>query len=174
MNRLWPGVLHSLLIVLAALLAAALPQASYAEVLTGRVVGVADGDTLTVLDDNKVQHKIRLKGIDAPERGQAFGNRSKQSLSELVFGKDVVIEYEKRDRWGRIIGKVWGPGSVDVCLEQIRRGMAWWYDQYAKEQTEEDRLTYFNAQQEASKAEVGLWRDPVQVAPWEFRASRRR
>ena len=78
-----------------------------ADTITGRVVGVADGDTVTVLDADKVQHKIRLAGIDAPEKAQAFGNRSKQNLSDLVFGKDVRVDWDKRDRYGRIVGKVW-------------------------------------------------------------------
>ena len=84
----------------------ALACAAHAETVTGRVVGVADGDTITVLDADKVQHKIRLAGIDAPEKKQAFGNRSKESLSDLVFDKTVNVEIEKRDRYGRQIGKV--------------------------------------------------------------------
>ena len=71
------------------------------------MVGVADGDTVTVLDADKVQHKIRLAGIDAPEKSQPFGNRSKQNLSDLVFGKYVRVDWDKRDRYGRIVGKVW-------------------------------------------------------------------
>ena len=93
-----------LLLVLALLLASAL--GAYADTITGRVVGVADGDTVTVLDAEKVQHKIRLAGIDAPEKSQPFGNRSKQNLSDLVFQKDVRVDWDKRDRYGRIVGKV--------------------------------------------------------------------
>ncbi len=81
----------------------ALACTANAETITGRVVGVADGDTITVLDADKVQHKIRLSGIDAPEKKQPFGNRSKDSLSELAFDKTVNVETSKRDRYGRQI-----------------------------------------------------------------------
>ena len=78
-----------------------------AETLTGRVVGIADGDTIAVFDANRQQHKIRLQGIDAPEKAQPFGQRSKESLSRMVFGKDVRVEYGKRDKYKRIVGMVW-------------------------------------------------------------------
>jgi endonuclease YncB( thermonuclease family) len=96
-----------------------------ADTLAGRVVGVTDGDTITVLDEARTQHKIRLAGIDAPERGQPFGQRSKQHLSDLISRKDVVVEWKKRDRYGLDLGKVLAPGTW-IC-EQIRAGMAWWY-----------------------------------------------
>ena len=97
---------------------------AHAEVLVGRVVGVSDGDTITVLDDKKQRHVIRLMGIDAPEKAQAFGQKAKQSLSDLVFDKDVSVTWFKRDRYGRTVGQV-RIGDTDVCLEQIKRGMAW-------------------------------------------------
>lgn len=88
----------------------------HAETLTGRVIGIADGDTITVLDANRQQHKIRLQGIDAPEKAQPFGERSKQSLSQMVFGKDVRVEWDKRDRYDRIVGKVWvQPADCPRC-----------------------------------------------------------
>ena len=79
---------------------------SLSNALAGKVVAIADGDTLTVLDSVNAQHRIRLQGIDAPESGQAFGTRSKQHLSDLVFGKQVTVEYDKKDRYGRTLGKV--------------------------------------------------------------------
>ena len=79
---------------------------AWSDTLSGRVVGVADGDTVTVLDANHQQHKIRLSGIDAPEKSQAFGQRSKESMSALVFGKQVDVVWDKRDRYKRIVGKV--------------------------------------------------------------------
>ena len=97
---------------------------AHAEVLVGRVVGVSDGDTITVLDDKKQRHVIRLMGIDAPEKAQAFGQKAKESLSDLIFGKDVSVTWFKRDRYGRTVGQV-RIGDTDVCLEQIKRGMAW-------------------------------------------------
>jgi endonuclease YncB( thermonuclease family) len=140
-----------------------------AETFTGRVVAVADGDTLTVLDASKNQHKIRLAGIDAPEKKQAFGNRSKESLSNLAFGKPVTIETEKLDRYGREVGKVLVNGK-DVNLVQVERGMAWHYKAYEREQSANDRMIYAAAELSAREAKRGLWRDTEPVAPWEFRS----
>ena len=113
-------------------------------------MGVADGDTITVLDANKVQLKIRLAGIDAPEKAQAFGNRSKESLSELVFDKTVAVETTKRDKYGRQIGKVLVDGR-DVNLVQVERGMAWFYRQYQREQSPNDQRLY-EAAEDATRA----------------------
>jgi endonuclease YncB( thermonuclease family) len=101
------------------------------EILRGRVVKIADGDTLTVLDRSNRQHKIRLVGIDAPERKQPFHTKSRQNLADLVFGKEVAVEWHKRDRYKRILGKVVLDGQ-DVNLAQIRAGLAWHYKQYGK------------------------------------------
>ena len=94
-----------------------------ADPLTGKVVKITDGDTLYVLDANYKQHKIRLAGIDAPERKQAYGLASRKHLLSIVAGKQVTVEYQKRDRYGRIVGKVWVNG-VDACLEQVKAGFA--------------------------------------------------
>ena len=146
----------------------ALACTANAETITGLVVGIADGDTITVLDTDKVQHKIRLAGIDAPEKKQAFGNRSKESLSALAFDKTVNVETSKRDRYGRQIGKVLVNGQ-DVNLVQVERGMAWFYRQYQREQSPNDRRLY-EAAEDAAKAEKrGLWRDADPVPPWDFR-----
>jgi len=139
-----------------------------AETITGHVVGVADGDTITVLDADKVQHKIRLAGIDAPEKQQAFGSRSKESLSDLVFDKTVNVETDKRDRYRREIGKVLVNGR-DVNLVQVERGMAWFYRQYQREQSPNDRKLYEAAEDAAKADRRGLWRDTDPVPPWEFR-----
>lgn len=142
-----------------------------AATLQGKVVSVADGDTLTVLDDKKTQHKIRLHGIDAPEKAQAFGQKSKQSLNQLVHSKMVTVEFEKKDKYGRTVGKVLLNGT-DVCLEQIKLGMAWHYKQYQSEQSKEDRDTYAQAEQTARAQVVGLWKDKSPTPPWEFRRQR--
>jgi endonuclease YncB( thermonuclease family) len=142
-----------------------------AATLQGKVVSVADGDTLTVLDDKKTQHKIRLQGIDAPEKAQAFGQKSKQSLNQLVHSKMVTVEFEKKDKYGRTVGKVLLNGT-DVCLEQIKLGMAWHYKQYQSEQSKEDRDTYAQAEQTARTQVVGLWKDKSPTPPWEFRRQR--
>ncbi|OQW85842.1 MAG: nuclease [Rhodoferax ferrireducens] len=139
-----------------------------AETLSGVVIGVADGDTLTVLDADKVQHKIRLAGIDAPEKMQAFGNRSKESLSDLVFEKTVNVETNKRDRYRRDIGKLLVNGR-DVNLVQVERGMAWFYRKYQREQSPNDRKLYEAAEDAAKDGKKGLWRDTDPVPPWEFR-----
>jgi endonuclease YncB( thermonuclease family) len=141
---------------------------SNAATLTGKVVGVSDGDTITVLDAEMVQHKIRLAGIDAPEKKQQFGNRSKESLSELAFDKTVKVETSKRDRYGRQIGKVLVNGR-DVNLVQVERGMAWFYRQYQREQSLDDRKLYQAAEDAAKDGKAGLWIDAYPVAPWEFR-----
>lgn len=141
---------------------------AHADVLLGHVVGVSDGDTITVLDDNKQRHVIRLMGIDAPEKAQAFGQKAKQSLSELVFDKDVSVTWFKRDRYGRTVGQV-HLGDTDVCLEQIKRGFAWHYKQYEREQSEEDRSRYADAEKEARSARIGLWVDDKPTEPSKFR-----
>ncbi len=139
-----------------------------ADELRGRVVGIADGDTITVLDANRQQHRIRLNGIDAPETAQAFSQVSKTNLSTLVFGQDVLVVWSKVDRYGRKIGAVIR-GSVDANLEQLRSGLAWYYRQYAGDVAPANRPLYEAAEAEARAAKRGLWRDPQPVAPWAFR-----
>jgi endonuclease YncB( thermonuclease family) len=131
-------------------------------------VAVEDGDTIVVLDDGNGTYKIRLQGIDAPEGGQTFGDRSGQSLSDMVFGKQVEIEWSKRDRYRRLVGKVLSDGN-DVCLQQIKAGMAWHYKHYQNEQSVEDRELYANAENEARMERLGLWSDENPVPPWRFR-----
>ena len=149
------------------------PVASLAHTLTGEVVGIADGDTLTLLDTTKTQHKIRLAGIDAPEKIQAFGERSKQNLAGLVFRKQVTVEWSKLDRYGRVIGKVLLE-SEDMCLAQVRAGLAWHYKAYEREQSRVDRERYAQAEDEARQSRRGLWRDPSPTPPWDFRHSRKK
>lgn len=145
-----------------------LPRVSSAADLVGRVVSVADGDTLTVLTLDKQQDIVRLNGIDAPESGQDFGQAAKRSLSALVFGKDVRVLGSKHDRYGRLVGTVL-VDSVDVNLEQIRAGMAWFFRRYATDVPAERRAEYEEAEAAAREAKRGLWAQPRPVAPWEFR-----
>lgn len=145
---------------------------THAETLRGRVVAIADGDTLTILDSARVQHKVRLSGIDAPEKRQAFGNVSRQNLSRMVFGQPVTVNYDKRDRYGRIVGKILLSGA-DVNIEQVKAGLAWHYKKYQKEQPVQDRGSYANAEEAARGSRLGLWRDASPVPPWEFRSERR-
>jgi len=152
------------------ILAASLSFTARAD-FTGNVVGVADGDTITVLGVDKVQHKIRLTGIDAPEKKQPFGNRSKQSLSDMVFKKTVTVETVKRDRYGRELGKVLADGK-DVNLEQVRAGIAWHYKAYERTQTATDRQAYAGAENEAKAAKRGLWAGADPTPPWKWRRSK--
>lgn len=150
---------------LAVLLSIATAQAG---TLVGLVVGVTDGDTITLLDDQRTQHKIRLSGIDAPEKAQAFGQRSKEHLSSLVFGHRVMVETEKQDRYGRTVGKVVIDGR-DVNLAMVVAGMAWHYKKYEGEQSPSDRLLYADAEQLAAKDRRGLWNSESEIPPWTFR-----
>jgi len=154
------------------LAASAFCAAALAHTLEGRVVGVSDGDTVTLLDGVNAQHRIRLAGIDAPEKAQAYGDASKRHLSRLVFGESVRVEYAKHDRYGRIVGKILKNGR-DASLEQLRAGFAWHYKQYQREQSRADRGAYAESEREAQQAHAGLWRDPDPVAPWAWRLEQR-
>lgn len=141
---------------------------AYADTLRGRIVGVSDGDTVTLLDAAHEQHKIRLAGIDAPEKSQAFGQRAKEHLSDRVFGQPVTVVGSKTDRYGRLVGKVIVSGT-DANLMQLRAGMAWHYKQYENEQTPADRRLYAQTERAAQDQRVGLWRDANPQPPWDFR-----
>ncbi len=154
------------------LAASAISFAAAAHTIEGRVVGVSDGDTVTVLDGSRAQHRIRLAGIDAPEKAQAFGDASRRHLSHLVFGASVRVEYEKHDRYGRVVGKILKDGR-DASLEQLRAGLAWHYKQYQREQSREDRNAYAEVEEEARQSNAGLWRDAAPVAPWTWRLEQR-
>jgi endonuclease YncB( thermonuclease family) len=158
----------SMVVVLLGLL---VTNANATFVLQGLVIGVSDGDSITVLDSDKRQHKIRLQGIDAPEKAQAYGQKSKESLSKLVYKKTVQVHWSKKDRFGRTVGQVM-IGDIDVCLEQVRRGMAWHYKDYQDEQSIEDRALYDRAETQARERRLGLWQDPAPMEPSVFRQQR--
>jgi endonuclease YncB( thermonuclease family) len=139
---------------------------SPAEEIKGKVVAIADGDTLTVLDDTKTQHKIRLIGIDCPEKKQPFGTKAGEVLGKKVFGKEVVVEWEKKDRYGRTLGKVVIDGR-DIGLEMIQEGMAWHYASLFKSDD------YAKAQEKAKSDKKGLWKDKKPVPPWEWREEKK-
>ena len=149
-----------------------LAQPVRAEILVGRIIGVADGDTLTLLDSNKQSHKIRLGGIDVPEKKQDFGEQSKLSLSNLAYGRQATAECTKRDRYQRAVCVVTVAGK-DVGLQQIHLGLAWWYQHYAREQRQQESRDYERAEQVAREARRGLWRDEKPTPPWEWRHARR-
>lgn len=169
-------------LLLAGLLA--LPLLAAAEPRTCLVVGVSDGDTLTArcgAAGNFEQIKVRFNGIDAPEKKQPFGERSKQALSDLVYMKEVALDCPKTDRYGRSVCRVTvaptsspaGPKTLDAGLAMISIGMAWWYRAYAREQTPQERAQYEFAENEARAKHIGLWRDADPVPPWDWRKERR-
>jgi endonuclease YncB( thermonuclease family) len=162
----------------------ALPFALHAAPRTCLVVGVSDGDTLTArcgVPGAFEQLKVRFNGIDAPEEKQPFGARAKQVMSELVYGKEVDLDCLKTDRYGRSVCKVMvtpasaprGPKTLDAGLAMVTVGMAWWYRDYAREQTPQERGQYEFAEMEAKAKHVGLWRDAAPVAPWDWRKAAR-
>lgn len=136
-----------------------------AKAITGEVIKIADGDTLTILTNTKQQEKIRLIEIDVPEKYQVFGNKSRQSLAALCFKQFAVIHYDNRDRYGRILGRVFCNG-IDANTNQIRNGMAWVYVKYAKDHS------LFAIEKEARYKKIGLWQDQNPIAPWIFRRKR--
>ena len=147
------------------LLVACLLLALNAHAFTGKVVGVSDGDTITVLRD-RTQVKVRLLEIDAPEKAQAFGTKSKESLSEMCFGKTAELADKGKDRYGRTLARVTCDG-VDANAEQVRRGMAWVYDRNVTDKT------LYAAQEEAKAERRGLWHDDKPAPPWEWRKTKR-
>jgi len=148
------------------LLAASLP--ALAAEISGRVVGVADGDTLTLLTPDKRQVRIRLAEIDTPEKRQPYGTRAKQSLSDLCFGKPARVDVKTTDRYGRTVGRVYCAG-IDANAEQVRRGAAWVYRKY----TRDPKLYQLEA--EARRERRGLWAlsETQRVPPWEWRKAMR-
>ena len=131
----------------------------------GKVVGVADGDTITVMHDGKGE-KIRLYGIDCPEKKQAFGSKAKQFTSDKVFGQTVAIRPINKDRYGRTIGWVSYDGK-SLNDELLKAGLAWHYKRYSKDQSLAELEDY------ARGKKIGLWSDPHAVPPWEFRRGKK-
>jgi len=137
-----------------------------AETLEGKVIKIADGDTLTLLTPSNQQVKIRLAGVDTPERKQPFGNKAKQALSNLAFQKQALVEIAAKDRYGRTIGVVFVDG-LNVNAELVKQGMAWVYRKY----TDDKRL--YTLESEAKQAKRGLWLDENPIPPWEWRRGKR-
>jgi micrococcal nuclease len=144
----------------AALLLLALTGFAQAEQL--KVVSVADGDTFTGLDSQNRQIKVRLHGIDAPEKAQPFGNVARKDLGDLIQGKIVEVQQVDKDRYGRVVANVHVSGR-HVNREQVAKGLAWRYVQYDK------KGEFTEVEQAARRARKGLWADPKPVPPWEWR-----
>lgn len=133
----------------------------FAKSFSGKCVGISDGDTIKVMK-NGVSVKVRLHGIDCPEKEQAFGNRAKQFTSSKVFGKRVRVEVQYVDDYGRTVGEVFIEGkSLNLML--IQNGFAWHYKKYSKNKT------YAKAEKKARKKHLGLWKDKHPIAPWTWR-----
>lgn len=147
------------------------------------VVGISDGDTLTARCPTEdaahpyQQVKVRLAGIDAPERKQPFGSRARQALADITFQKQARLDCVKKDRYKRSVCNVWvapasapdGPKTLDAGLAMVTQGMAWWYRGYSRDQTPEARGKYEVAEQEARAKRVGLWSHSEPTPPWEWR-----
>lgn len=153
--------------------------------LIGKVVGVSDGDTVTILDANNNQHNIRMFAIDAPEtscyfktpsprdelcieKSQPFGKASKKNLSRLIFGKTVTVVQGQGKSYGRIVGTIF-LGNQDINLQQVRDGYAWHYTYFARNQDKQTRRVYEESQRLAKQEYRGLWGDKNPVAPWDYR-----
>lgn len=145
------------------LLVAIVASSAWAQPYT--VVGISDGDTVKVLSDDRREVKCRLFGIDAPEKNQAFGQASKQSLSDLIYQRVVDIKIVDQDRYGRSVCQI-SLNGVDVNREQIVRGMAWMYRRYCND------ASYNQAEANARSKRIGLWVDVRPTPPWDFRKSR--
>lgn len=143
------------------------PIESMSADFTGSVVSVLDGDTIKVLHNSHAE-RIRLHGIDCPEKGQPYGNRAKHAASALVFGKEVTVQTHGLDRYGRTIGDVMLPDGTNVNHELVKGGWCWWYRKYAPDNSRLERL-----EQDAREAKKGLWADPAPVPPWVYRKAHR-
>lgn len=140
----------------------------YAQSVAGRVVGITDGDTFTLLTEDKQQLKVRVAEIDAPERGQPYGNKSRQALAGLIFQKDVTLDIQVIDNYGRLVGRPIVDGK-DISAEMIRSGAAWVYRSYC------DDPKMYEFERQATKQQIGLWKMPEydRVPPWEWRRGKR-
>lgn len=135
--------------------------------ISGKVVSVSDGDTITVLSGDKLEHRIRLAAIDAPEKAQAFGQRAKQAMSDLCYGKNAQVKVIDIDRYNRSVGEVRCAG-VYANEAMLSKGMAWVYRKYSK-----GYGNFYSVEEEARTTSRGLWVDPEPVPPWEWRKARR-
>jgi endonuclease YncB( thermonuclease family) len=136
----------------------------YLFAINGKVVKITDGDTLTILTDINEQIKIRLHGIDAPEKKQAFGEASRKNLADLCANKTAIIEDKGQDRYKRTLGIVYCD-SVNANEKQVQDGYAWAYTQYSKD--------YIKYEKEAKEAKKGLWQDKSPIAPYNYRKSKK-
>lgn len=134
----------------------------------GKVVHVADADTITILGSDEQRYKIRLQGIDAPEKKQNYGELCKNKLTDRLLNQRVNVEVYKKDRYGRVVAKVM-LGDEDMALALIKQGCGWHYKAYADEQSRSDQRSYAAAEKQARRQQLGLWRAARPQAPWDYR-----
>ena len=144
-----------------------LASSAFAGDVSGPLVSVLDGDTIEVLHNNRTE-RIRLNGIDCPEKGQAYGKKAKQAASELVFGKEVTLQTNGKDKYGRTIADVLLPDGTNVNHELVKQGWCWWYRKYAPGNVILEEL-----ERRARGAGLGLWANSAPIPPWEWRKARR-
>lgn len=154
-------------ILLALLLLVSSSQATDQKTMSGKVISVADGDTMTILTGNNRKIKIRLQGIDAPEKSQAFGAKAKDYLNKLCYGKKVTVKKDKKDMYGRLLGIVYVDGE-NVNEEMVRRGLAWHYKHFSND----TRLEYL--ERLARKAKLNIWSQKNPVPPYEYRKNKKK
>ena len=130
--------------------------------ISGKVIKVTDGDTFTLLLNNDFDTKVRLNGIDCPEKKQAYSKKAKDRLSHLIFGKNIDVYYEKKDGFGRVLGDVY-VNKINVNQDMVQNGLAWHFKEYSNDPILE------KLEQEAIQNRVGLWIDSSPIPPWEFR-----
>lgn len=143
--------------------------AALAGEVTGVVVGITDGDTIKLLDQDRREHVIRISAIDAPERSQPYGQRAKQRLSALAFRRQATARCAKIDRYRRQVCSVF-IANEDVGLRLVKDGMAWHFKRFQNEQSADDARLYTVAEREARARANGLWRDARPIAPWDWRS----
>ncbi len=148
-------------------------QAADKETISVKVVGISDGDTITVLTANKQQLKVRLAGIDAPERSQAFGMRARKHLADEIFGKIIELEVRGTDKYKRTLGIIY-LNDQDINEKMIKDGFAWFYKKYASSQPEEEAQRYESAEEAARSEEIGLWSMKDPTPPWIYRKEQKK
>lgn len=145
-----------------------LTSSAYSAQIFGKVVGISDGDTITLLTDQKQSFKVRLSEIDAPEKDQPWGQHSKHALSDLIFSQNITVQSAGEDRYGRVLGAVYLE-EVNINKHMVESGNAWAYTQYVRDKS------YFTLQDKAKSLRVGLWslsEDKI-MAPWEWRKKKK-
>lgn len=146
---------------------------AHADILQGKITGIADGDTVYVTDSSQREYKIRLLGIDTPEYQQPYGEAAKQALKKLAHQQFAKIEWQHRDQYGRLLGKVTLANGQDIGLAQLRAGLAWWNKKFSYEQTGADAILYREAEFAARKQRSGLWSQQNPMPPWRWRYANR-